>query len=437
VRTIFWSGLSAVLVWTSSFASDTNLPTTLAELNRWYVEPPAGQNAATKCLEAMAALKTTDADANSANLPLVGKGELPAPDKPLPPAMKAAIAEFIQRNQPAFPIFEQGAKFPQSRYPIDLNRGQATLLAHLPKISKATQILELFSVSQAVAGHGKESGDAVLVSLALARSLESEPCEISQVVRGSCNMITVAGLEQALNRAVLPPQTLDQLQKSLQQSEEREAAGFGFTRAIVGERTMDLSLFAMPLEEWPLEDLFAYRAARAGTPEEREQLKRKIKVSLTADRRHMEATFNEALAVRNEPFPRRLRQNEVFSQAATIASNIDLIWSGMVFDGLKKVASREARSLAYLRVAQTAVALERFRSVHAGYPESLSELTPNYLNAVPADPFDGQSLRYHKADKGYVLYSIGPDLNDDGGKRFRGRKGDIVISVVNPPKPTP
>ena len=35
---------------------------------------------------------------------------------------------------------------------------------------------------------------------------------------------------------------------------------------------------------------------------------------------------------------------------------------------------------------------------------------------MPADPFDGQPLRYNKLlGKGYVVYSIGKDLKDDHG----------------------
>jgi len=35
---------------------------------------------------------------------------------------------------------------------------------------------------------------------------------------------------------------------------------------------------------------------------------------------------------------------------------------------------------------------------------------------MPDDPFDGQPLRYHRLDKGYVIYSIGSDGEDNGGR---------------------
>ena len=67
-------------------------------------------------------------------------------------------------------------------------------------------------------------------------------------------------------------------------------------------------------------------------------------------------------------------------------------------------------------MAETALAIERFRLAHQNQlPDSLAALAPIYLKAIPTDPFDGQPLRYKLLEKGYVIYSIGPDLKDDGG----------------------
>ncbi len=52
----------------------------------------------------------------------------------------------------------------------------------------------------------------------------------------------------------------------------------------------------------------------------------------------------------------------------------------------------------------------------AGLPENLNELVPQFLPTVLADPFDGQPLRYHRLAKGYVIYSVGQDGHDDGGR---------------------
>jgi hypothetical protein len=73
-------------------------------------------------------------------------------------------------------------------------------------------------------------------------------------------------------------------------------------------------------------------------------------------------------------------------------------------------------TLAKLRCAAVALALERYRRDHGNWPKSLEVLTPAPLTQVPADPFDGKPLRLRRLDDGAVVYSIGPDGEDNGGR---------------------
>jgi hypothetical protein len=63
-----------------------------------------------------------------------------------------------------------------------------------------------------------------------------------------------------------------------------------------------------------------------------------------------------------------------------------------------------------------AIALARFYSLDGHWPGTLDELTPAYLEAVPPDRFTGAPLRYRLVDDRPVVYSVGPDRNDDGAK---------------------
>jgi hypothetical protein len=249
---------------------------------------------------------------------------------------------------------------------------------------------------------------------------------MSQLVRVACNGIAMDALKQTLNRISLPPHTLDQLQESLRQCEEREAAGFGFTRGFVGEEVSDLSAFDMTPEQY-------LKVPDNATPEERKKFELEIKEALAADRQYCQTTFDRALAMRKQPFPGRLAP-DVFAEAEIVATNKNLRLSRLFFASQEGVTPTEAGSLAFLRLAQTAVALAKFRSEHANhFPVSLTELRPNYLRSIPADPFDGEPMRYRKTGEGYVLYSIGQNLKNDGGKPGHGNEGDIVFTVINPP----
>ena len=68
-------------------------------------------------------------------------------------------------------------------------------------------------------------------------------------------------------------------------------------------------------------------------------------------------------------------------------------------------------------LARIACALERYRLAQGQYPDSLAALVPQFIKKVPHDIIGGQPLRYHRtADGKYLLYSVGWNETDDGGK---------------------
>ncbi|HEV3023824.1 MAG TPA: DUF1559 domain-containing protein, partial [Pirellulales bacterium] len=53
---------------------------------------------------------------------------------------------------------------------------------------------------------------------------------------------------------------------------------------------------------------------------------------------------------------------------------------------------------------------------HGQPPEQLVTLVPEYLLAVPEDPFSGRTLIYRAESPNFVVYSVGRDRRDDGGR---------------------
>ena len=72
------------------------------------------------------------------------------------------------------------------------------------------------------------------------------------------------------------------------------------------------------------------------------------------------------------------------------------------------------------------IAVERFRLKSGKLPAALSDLVSAFIEAVPKDPFDGKPLRYKKLEKGYVVYSVGPDGQDDGAS---DETDDVAFAV--------
>jgi hypothetical protein len=70
----------------------------------------------------------------------------------------------------------------------------------------------------------------------------------------------------------------------------------------------------------------------------------------------------------------------------------------------------------HLDVVRTLVALELCHRQSGEYPEDLDTLAPSYLDELRLDHFDGAPIKYRKGDAGFVLYSVGTDRDDDGGR---------------------
>jgi len=67
--------------------------------------------------------------------------------------------------------------------------------------------------------------------------------------------------------------------------------------------------------------------------------------------------------------------------------------------------------------AQIVCALERYHLARGEYPATLEELTPRFIEKIPADLIGGQPPHYHRtADGKFLLYSIGWTEKDHGGQ---------------------
>jgi hypothetical protein len=75
-----------------------------------------------------------------------------------------------------------------------------------------------------------------------------------------------------------------------------------------------------------------------------------------------------------------------------------------------------------------ALALRGFCNDQHRYPEQLEELVPKYLAKMPVDQFTGGSPIYRQTGAGYLLYSVGPNTRDDGG-RTDGKADDLAVTV--------
>jgi hypothetical protein len=74
------------------------------------------------------------------------------------------------------------------------------------------------------------------------------------------------------------------------------------------------------------------------------------------------------------------------------------------------------RATAAIGTARIALALKAYRGDHAAYPASLAELDAVGWK-LPLDPFGGKPYRYRREGTGFVVWSLGPDMDDDNASR--------------------
>lgn len=86
--------------------------------------------------------------------------------------------------------------------------------------------------------------------------------------------------------------------------------------------------------------------------------------------------------------------------------------------------------VAHERLLTAELAARCYNLRNARPPARLEDLTTNYLSIVPADPFSSLPLIYRPLGTNWLLYSVGPDGIDDGGKPVTkgvSSKGDIFF----------
>ena len=95
----------------------------------------------------------------------------------------------------------------------------------------------------------------------------------------------------------------------------------------------------------------------------------------------------------------------------------------------KKAAEGDAKH----RLARLAAAVTAYRIKTGELPDNLDKITPAFIEKIPSDPYDGKPLRMSRnASGGATLYSIGPDVKDNGGEPLNNGKGtgDIVFRLA-------
>ncbi len=387
-------------------------PATLAELDAWYQWPPATENAAFWILEA-AGRYHEPADQNDGwSLWFLVRDPPAAPTEPLDDRLKTLLAQHISANAEPLKLLHEAAAMKESRYPIDLKQDFDGGSSHHSSVTQACALLGVEAIHHVESSNPARAVRSLAVALTVADSLASEPSLLAQYNRVHCQSLALSALERTVNRAELTDEQLASLSEAVTKAGRPEA----WMRALVGLRCMLVAYCEHP-ERLDLEkpaSIIVNGFQTLGFLDRGGTIFLKL--------------MDESLAVRQLPAHERMTAaralNREWQDALRTFFRIHESTS-VILEDIKE----ELTEVAQLTVAHTALAVERYRLSHGQLPAHFSDLVPVYLPQVPQDPFDGGPLRYRRLEPGFIVYSIGPNQADDGGKQRRPVKGNKGVQA--------
>ncbi len=384
-------------------------PVTLAELDEWYSIAEGAENAA----DTITSSFSYYVDAQNLRLLPFGRAGLPARTEPLSAVTKAVLIKHIADNKEALKLLHAGAAIEHCRYSVDFTAGNNAQFPHFARLRKGVWLLNLEAILYADT-EPRLSVRSIVSSIKLARSVEKEPVLVSQLVRIACQALAVSTLEHLVNRTDLTDEQLGELSQAVVVSQAPPA----LSQSFIGERCMTLATLAKP------STLASHVLTGSHGSAPTSGLEFHLTTFSLALHRFAGLTdrstltyldlIEDYLETAQLPEDRRHRAIETIGARCDAVSRTDSVLDHIV-PPIARVERQNLGVISLLRAAQTALAIQRYRLAAGKLPDALPDLVPTYLDTVPRDPFDGKDLRYARLQAGYVVYSIGENLRDDGG----------------------
>jgi len=341
----------------------------------------------------------------------------------------AVISDWLSKSKEMLNYVEQGARKPY--YWPGLN-GDIMAMAKPELAWIRSSVFALLARSQLYAAEGnfKPAFSDIVTCLRLADHLAGRRPMISQLSAFSIRNLAVARAFRILKNTDVPTETMEQLQRQIEQSlaenEYTHTTDFAVERLIClheiqimftddGNGNGHIPKIALQISK-PVQPIL---------PEFTEQQKKAL---LKLDRRRTTMLTNrffdllENVAIMTTwEFQNNLIgiKNELEN---IITQNAFISYSGSVLIRPLEIASQTRTSLEALTAT---LAILRYKADRGHLPSGLEVLTQEgYLEALPQDGFSNGPLIYRRVDDDFILYSFGADFDDDGGIPSNWGKGE-------------
>jgi hypothetical protein len=402
---------------------DSGLPASSADLYVWISTVADEENAAIPLQKAIDYHRLPSDP--EAPIPYVNKVDVPRPPQPFPEEMRLATSLYLSSEEECLLKLGEAARFPECRFPLNFYTGYGTGFPHTAPLPRLQRLLCLKAVYEAEMENADAAFQALLVGARLSDACKSEPVLRSQTVRMEMHALFVDSVEQCLNRTTFSLEQLRALQEAIDEINKTDSLYTG----LIGERCMYL-------------DAMTRTSSSSGAS----PLARLAEMRWWADdlREHLE--WEQMLTVMDSMIEAsQLQPSEGLERAKRVANEVSPVnWDGIdsYTKGISSILASilcdamesRARDASSLNCATTAIALLRYRQENGAFPSALGDLVPRYLGEMPLDCMDGLPVRCLHDESGFTVYSVGPNLKDDGGQapdkpRQIKEKGDMPFTV--------
>jgi hypothetical protein len=336
------------------------------------------------------------------------------PQRQLSKEQIEALKAELKRAADALAEARKLADRPQGRFPINYSVDfVGTLLPDIQGTREVARLLGYDSMLRAQEGDADGALTSCCAVLDAGRAIGDEPLIISQLVRLALRALAVRKIERTLAQGQPSEDALKQVQQLLEQEEQENlllialrGERAGFDRLMEALQTGKVRASGQDIMQ------IAGLSGSDRQPTWVERLALRLPATIKSQRAAMLQYMTQAIEAAKQP-PEQ-QQRAIEKVEATAKEQPTLV--RLLAPALRTLTTAARRSQVDLRCAIAAIAAERYRREKGQWPENLEALRKGrYLKQVPTDVFDGEPLRMHRLEDGLVIYSIGPDGQDNRG----------------------
>jgi len=325
------------------------------------------------------------------------------------------VVKMVRRNvgrvTPAIELARTFKGYPHGHR--DLPRTPDVFSTPMPDTAHTRTVALLLCWDAALAAEDENStllADVLLAQLNVSRSVADEPMLISQLIRVSTRIVATRSLERAIAQSDIPKAALVRLQTAWASDAEEPLLLYG----IRGERAAyDVLLRNLCDGTVTPENIGSGRDAGMSFEGYAWWLWRP---NLFTNRAFYLRYMTQAAHAARLPLQEQLAAIDALP---AIPEDNKFRIAALILPAVQRIASATLRSTAEMRCAVAGIACERFRQQHKRWPNSLAELVPAYLPAVPLDPSNAEPLQYAKSDTGAVVSSVWLPRRPDDFQRLK------------------